>query len=327
MGKNKNTIDWLLSSDEPWTRYRTRLDLLEQTEVSKEVVQDRADLISDPMVQKLISTAQGWPGYPLKRHNDAKHPIQMLTVLADFGLNQGDPGIDKIINAVMAHQSPEGAFETQLQLYKSFGGLDGDHWVWMGCDAPVLLYVLSVFGVGDVPAVQSAKDHLLGLVGDNGWLCSVSPILGKFRGPGKKGDPCPIATLQALKALSMDPLLVFDERVQNGIDMLLSHWEKQGEKKYYLFGIGTDYKKLKYPLIWYDLLHVTDVLSRFPSALGDPRFRQMIQVIIDQADDQGRYTASSMYMAWKGWSFADKKQPSPWLSFLVKRIEKRAGFQ
>ena len=109
--------------------------------------------------------------------------------------------------------------------------------------------------------------------------------------------------------------------------MLLSHWEKQGEKKYYLFGIGTDYKKLKYPLIWYDLLHVTDVLSRFPSALGDPRFRQMTQLIVDQADDQGRYTASSMYMAWKGWSFADKKQPSPWLSFLVKRIENRAGFQ
>jgi len=51
----------------------------------------------------------------------------------------------------------------------------------------------------------------------------------------------------------------------------------------------------------------------------------MVQVILDQADDLGRYTASSMYLAWKGWSFADKKQPSPWLTFLVKRIEKRAG--
>jgi hypothetical protein len=30
-----------------------------------------------------------------------------------------------------------------------------------------------------------------------------------------------------------------------------------------------------------------------------------------------------MYVAWKGWSFADKKTPSPWLTFLVRRIQKR----
>ena len=27
-----------------------------------------------------------------------------------------------------------------------------------------------------------------------------------------------------------------------------------------------------------------------------------------------------MYRAWKGWSFADKKHPSPWLTFLVLRV-------
>jgi hypothetical protein len=30
-----------------------------------------------------------------------------------------------------------------------------------------------------------------------------------------------------------------------------------------------------------------------------------------------------MYRAWKGWSFADKKNPSPWLTFLVLRMIKR----
>jgi hypothetical protein len=30
-----------------------------------------------------------------------------------------------------------------------------------------------------------------------------------------------------------------------------------------------------------------------------------------------------MYRAWKGWSFADKKNPSPWLTLLVHRILKR----
>ena len=91
----------------------------------------------------------------------------------------------------------------------------------------------------------------------------------------------------------------------------------------YLFGIGTDFRKVKYPFVWYNILHVTDVLCRFPWVHSDPRFLEMVATITDQADEDGRYTATSMYMAWKGWSFADKKRPSPWLTFLVKRIEQR----
>jgi len=72
-------------------------------------------------------------------------------------------------------------------------------------------------------------------------------------------------------------------------------------------------------------LHVVDVLSRFPFVHADPRFREMAETITTQTDGKGRYTASSMYRAWKGWSFADKKNPSPWLTFLVLRVLKRIG--
>ena len=110
---------------------------------------------------------------------------------------------------------------------------------------------------------------------------------------------------------------------RTGVAMLLDHWAQRGERKFYLFGIGTDFRKLKYPFVWYDVLHVADVLSRFPFARADPRLREMVDTIAAQAGDQGRYTAGSMYVAWKGWSFADKKHPSPWLTFLVLRIQKR----
>jgi hypothetical protein len=49
----------------------------------------------------------------------------------------------------------------------------------------------------------------------------------------------------------------------------------------------------------------------------------MLAALASQADENGFYTAGSMYTAWKGWSFANKKEPSPWLTFLVKRIEHR----
>jgi hypothetical protein len=49
----------------------------------------------------------------------------------------------------------------------------------------------------------------------------------------------------------------------------------------------------------------------------------MVGALVAQADAEGRYTATSMYRAWKGWSFADKKEPSPWLTFLAVRIRQR----
>jgi len=171
--------------------------------------------------------------------------------------------------------------------------------------------------------VELALDHLIGAAQENGWRCLVAPELGKFKGPGRRSDPCPIANVYALKTLAAAGATEAPA-AQDGIEMLLNHWVRRGEVKHYLFGIGTDFRKLKYPFIWYDLLHVLDVLSRFPRALSDPRFQEMVGELVVQADAQSRFTATSMYRAWKSWSFADKKAPSPWLTFLAVRIIQRA---
>jgi hypothetical protein len=108
--------------------------------------------------------------------------------------------------------------------------------------------------------------------------------------------------------------------VQAGIEMLISHWADPTQPKPYLFGTGTDFRKLKYPFVWYDILHVAGVLSRFSSVHKDPRFLQMVGTITAQADPNGRFTATSTYLSWKGWSFAEKENPSPWLTYLVYAI-------
>ena len=141
---------------------------------------------------------------------------------------------------------------------------------------PTLLYSLLTMGLGDDPRVQQAVDHLAGLVDDDGWRCVCAPESGKFRGPGRKDDPCLIAIVYALKALPCVPELSDGTAVQQGIDMLLWQWEHQNERKLYLFGIGTDFRKLKYPFVWYNILHEVDVLSRFPFIHDDPRFQAML---------------------------------------------------
>ncbi|NIN63860.1 MAG: hypothetical protein GTO63_03925, partial [Anaerolineae bacterium] len=62
---------WLLECDEPWTRYRTLVDLLDRPEDEAEVQTARAEMLAHPGVQDLIAQAATWPGRPLKRHNDA----------------------------------------------------------------------------------------------------------------------------------------------------------------------------------------------------------------------------------------------------------------
>jgi hypothetical protein len=313
------TIQWLLECDEPWTRYRTRVDLLGQPETDSEVRAARAEMLAHPQVKQLMAEAATWPGPPLKRHNDASHPLYKLSTLADFGVQAHDHGMSSIIKTVLAHQSSQGAFQTMVNIPAAFGGTNEDMWTWMACDAPTLLYVLLAMGKGDDKRVKKAIDHLSGLVEDNGWRCAVAPEI-KFRGPGRKADPCPIANVYALKALAQAPDRHDGPAAHTGAEMLLSHWEHQKEVKFYLFGMGTDFRKLKYPFVWYDLLHVADVLNRFSFVRADARFRAMVRAITAQADTQGRYTAGSMYQAWKGWSFADKKLPSPWLTFLTLRV-------
>ncbi len=320
-----STLNWLLASDEPWTRFRTRVDLLGEDPSSASAQQDYKAMIAHPQIKGLIKLAAAWPGPPLKRHNDASHPIHALTTLADFGIGPGAPGMDSVIRKVLAHQSPDGPFELLGNIPVAFGGSGRDEWHWMACDAPTLLYfLLSMLGP-EHAQVQPAVSHLLGLAEDNGWRCRSDPALGKFKGPGRREDPCPIANVYALKALSLVSDEADSQAVQYGIEMLLSHWEQRTERKYFLFGMGNDFKKLKYPLIWYDIVHFMEVLSRFEAARRDPRLHEIADALFSQADADGRFQASSMYMAWKGWSFADKKNPSPWLTFVVEHIRQRLG--
>lgn len=318
------TIAWLLTADEPWSRYRTLVDLLELPETDPQVQAARQKMLAHPQVQALLAVAGEWGQRPLKRHNDASHPLYALGTLADFGLRATDPGMQELVERILAHQSAEGAFQTTVFIPRAFGGPDKAIWTWVACDAPTLLYALLSFGLGEEPCVKRAVAHLVSQVHENGFHCAAAPELGRFRGPGRRNDPCPIANVYALKALSLLPETQTGSAAQSAAEIVLSHWQARKQVKYFLFGMGSDFNKLKYPFVWYDLLHVVEVLSRFSFTHTDARFGEMLAALAVKADGCGRYTASSMYKSWKGWSFADKKAPSAWLTYCVRRIQQRA---
>jgi hypothetical protein len=197
----------------------------------------------------------------------------------------------------------------------------------MLCDTPALLYALASYGLADRPEIQQATDHLVDLGHAGGWLCTADPGLRNFRGPGRQGDPCPLANLLAWKALSLFPHHLDSAAARAGIDMLLGHWEHTSERRYFLFGAGSRFRLLKVPYIWFDLLHVAEVLTRFPAARQDARLAGLIQTMLNKRDGENRFTPESIWMAWSDWEFGQKRQPSPWLTFLILRILKRLETQ
>jgi len=318
----KGTIDWLLKG-EPFVEYRTRVDLLGQSENEPEVVHARKEMISQPRIQLILQELRNWPGIVLNSHKSAGQPFHKLSFIADLGLTKKDPAINNIAQKVFEHNSGEGPFQLPTNIPMHFGGSGSNEWAWSLCDAPIIIYSLAKFGLGKEEQVQKAAKYLVGLARENGWPCAVSKELGKFRGPGRKDDPCPYATLAMLKMVSHFDEWKNSKEAHVGAKCLLGLWEKSLELHPYMFYMGTDFRKIKAPFVWYDILHVLEVLSQFSWLRNDSRLKEMSDMVKSKRDSEGMYTPESEWKAWKGWDFGQKKEPSRWLTFLVLRMLKR----
>ena len=315
-------IDWLLEG-EPWIEYRTKIDLLGQSEQDSQVMSARKSMLANAQVRNLLTELSEWPGKVISSHKSASQPFHKLTFMADLGLEIDDPGVDTIVARILNHQSVEGPFQLPMNIPTHYGGTGEDQWAWALCDAPLIVYALVKFGLRNEPTVKLAIEYLAGLLRDNGWPCAVSKELGKFRGPGRKDDPCPFANLAMLKALSEIEAWRDSPACHVGADILLTLWNESVTQHPYMFYMGTDFRKLKVPFVWYDLMHVLDVLSRFPWLKKDTRLLEMLGILKSKADQQGRFTLESTWTAWKDWEFGQKREPSRWLTLLAWRTIER----
>ena len=315
-------MQWLMEGP-AWVQYGVQACLSED-KGGANLENLRAAMLQEEGIQTLVAELQAWPGPPLTSHKSAGHPLHKLVFLADLGLTVHDPGIQPIADAILSQVSAQGPFRVVMNIPAHFGGSGEDQLAWALCDAPLTLYALARFGLKEHPAVRKAADFLAGLVRDNGWPCGVSPEMGKFRGPGRKDDPCPFANLIMLQALAQVPGYQNHPAVQAGIEAILTAWAERRQRHPYMFYMGTDFCKLKAPLVWYDILHVLDVLTHFPQARGDERLEEMLRVVRSKANQQGRFTPESIWTTWKDWEFGQKKAPSRWVTWLVYRVFERA---
>lgn len=318
-----NYIEYILENGESWLLYATKINLLNE---SKETLKElRQQTLSEPKIKSYLNDISDFHSILVSNHKNPELPIHKLIFLLNIGLDTDVIEIQKAVDQIMAHKDENGVYQSLTNIPKHFGGSGEDTFGWCLCDAPLLLYALLKAGIDYEKHIKQGVNYLLKFYKTYGFPCVVSQEHGKFRGPGRKDDCCPYATLIMLKLLSCIPEYE-NSKISNDIAMILfSLWENSLEKHPYMFYMGTDFRKLKAPAIWYDIVSVVDVLSHFDFVKSDKRFLEMVMLIKDKQDDNGLFVPETVYQKCKNWDFGQKKKPSPYLTYLCHLILMRVG--
>ena len=316
---NNDPTRWLLDSN-PWTRYKTISELLDRTGDACAAKQTKKELLKHELVQQLIKDTTNWYPQAVGRHNDPQLSHYKLRMLADFGINSNDPGINDILKKAASHQD-NNLYAIRQQLpEKSFTKVnpDADEWHALPCDSPIIAYILKIMEWKD-PDLNNNIDILINKWNDpKGWFCHFFFVEGHYK---KLGIGCPMAGLMTLELLSTLPGLKESEFAKNAFAPIKFHYD-YGKTIYY-FGRSSKFRTLKYPYVWYNALYMAEVLSRFDFCKEEPLMQELIDWILSKQDEKGRFKPTSMFQAYKGWDFTNKKEASPWITFLCCRILKR----
>ncbi len=307
---------WLLESDEPWTRYRTLVDLLDRSLDDSKVMAARAAVTRAEPVKRIFDAQRkdgGWEADYLCYSCSSQHQgdtMSLLSVFADFGLTVEDERVARACEFALRFQTDSGNFRVTTEDSQTFICLSAN-----------TVRSLAALGLIDDERLQRTYQYIVETQRlDGGWIHSKSAQRGQ---PREHVPSCPHATLNVLWALAEHPELRESRVARDGAEVVLRHWAER--TRLYGWGIGSTWPRLKYPFIWYGLLKYADVLSRFAFLKDDPRLREVIAVLIAKQDDAGHWRAESVYKYWKDFDFGQKKAPSPWITLLALRIIKRVN--
>jgi hypothetical protein len=149
------------------------------------------------------------------------------------------------------------------------------------------------------------------------WPCLPHSTAG-WRGPGRKGDFCPMVTLQALRTLARVAPANQPEGILEVARVSLRAWRVRATERPYQFGHGRRFQTVKWPTTWYSVLAVLDALSRYPALWRDDPAGEEARSLAELAaallehnvSPDGRVTPHSAYRGFEQHSFGQKKQPS-----------------
>ena len=297
-------LKWLFDGPK-WLEFSVRKDILSESPDAKAAA-------LHPDIQKILQTVKSHDkGFPALKGEGVSYKKELfwyMYFLADIGFSSQDLGLDEYFNTVMDLETENCDFMVSKEMKPGFY-----------CVSSVLLASMAKMSEEVKEKLIPYSEKIIGTMRlDGGWHCAKSRAVGKKL---EDTDSCPMDNLNVLRFLGQYDMYRNDPRLNGAVDFLLSHWKRQSEPfRPYGFGIGTQFKKLKYPEVKYGIIQVLEALSLFPYARGKKEYIEMIGFVKEKSRD-GKYTPESVVKMFDGLDFAQKKEPSRWLTYIVSRIE------
>lgn len=190
--------------------------------------------------------------------------VESVSMLSDLGIGPGNPVVVGATACILNCWHEDGRFRTVP------GGAT------YPCHTIAAARALCRLGLARDKRLQRTFEHLLETVHtDGGWRCN------KFmfgRGPETEhSNPGP--TLGALDAFRFSDYLNKNRLLDEAVEFLLVHWETRRPLGPCHFGIGTQFMRVEYPLLRYNLFNYVFVLSFYTRAKRDRRFRQALKTL------------------------------------------------
>jgi hypothetical protein len=248
-----------------------------------------------------------------------------------MGVQEGDDKrIEMMLDTMLLHQEEGGHF----QAFGKLRGIAKPFWGSLLCDTHAISEVLVRFGRERHPAVKASLQRMLRDLADTdqgqAWPCIPEPVSG-FRGPGRKGDFCPMVSLEALRTFARLPKKQRPKELVEVAQVLLRAWRMRGSEKPYMFGFGVHFKTVKWPTLWFDLHWMLDSLGRYPELWQKQAKSEDRKALAEMAaclvaynfGPEGKVTPQSCYRGFEQFSFGQKKQPSPFATARLAGVLRR----
>jgi hypothetical protein len=299
---DKKVLDWLLAGP-AWLKYAVELQLLDS---KPDVTPALGDSAIQALVNRLKGSSAGIPAIKSGRvhYTEPGKAYWDLFFLADIGLTINNLGLESAAEEIFKYQSRDGTFTIPPNVHDNYF-----------CMSAILIASLARLGYRDDPRViKYARLAMSEQMPGGGWDC-----YGESFNP--EGS-CPMDDMNIMMLLGQYRDYRENPKLNGAIDHLMRHWEEGNN--IYGFGVGKRFRSLQYPAVKYGILRVLDVLSLFPYAVETRGFQSMLDYVHGKARD-GRYFAEPADMVYTDFDFSQTAAPSRWITFLVNRIDKRAG--
>lgn len=185
-----------------------------------------------------------------------------------------------------SHEALQGAAELVLQAIRDDGRVRiSPKGAIYPCHMALAAAALCRNGYAGDKRVEAVLHHLLSnRFDDGGWRCN------KFffgRGP-ETNFSNPGVTLLALDAFRCAGMHEGTQDLDRAVETLLDHWTVRVPTGPCHYGMGTLFMQVEYPFLRYNLFYYVYVLSFYPKARKDQRFKEAFEALSKKLDGSSR---------------------------------------